>query len=238
MSAQTKIWAVIPAAGIGHRMQADVPKQYLKIKGKCILEHTLERFCFHPGISAVVVALAENDPWWPDLGIARHEKIIRTSGGKERCHSVLNGLRTLAEIAAAEDWVMVHDAARPCLRGEDMDKLIATVTGTGKGGLLAIPVRDTMKRTDNENRVTETVDRNRLWHALTPQMFRLAELSGAIDNAIQQAQLVTDEAQAMESQQSPPILVEGHPDNIKVTHPRDLILAELFLSQQEEEPCG
>ncbi len=229
-----KIWAVIPAAGIGTRMQADVPKQYLKIKGKCLLEYTLERFCSSAAISAVVVALAKNDNWWPELGIAGHEKLIQTTGGLERCHSVLNGLRALAEVAAADDWVLVHDAARPCLRPEDMNKLITEVSGSGKGGLLAVPVRDTMKRADESNQIIETVDRIGLWHALTPQMFRLAELTRAIESALQQGRLVTDEAQAMEYQHSQPLLVEGHADNIKVTHPRDLILAELFLSQQEK----
>lgn len=227
-----KIWAVIPAAGIGTRMQADVPKQYLKIKGKCLLEYTLERFCSSAAISAVVVALAKNDNWWPGLGIVGHEKLSQTTGGVERCHSVLNGLRALTQ-AAADDWVLVHDAARPCLRPEDMNKLITEVSESGKGGLLAIPVRDTMKRADDSNQVIETVDRIGLWHALTPQMFRLDELTRAIESALEQGRLVTDEAQAMEYKHAQPILVEGHADNIKVTRPRDLILAELYLSQQE-----
>jgi 2-C-methyl-D-erythritol 4-phosphate cytidylyltransferase len=236
MPEHAKFWGVIPAAGIGTRMETDIPKQYLKIRGKCILEYTLERFCHFPRISGVVVALAETDPYWPTLSISSHEKLMQTTGGEERCHSVLNGLRRLAEVAAPDDWVLVHDAARPCVRVEDIEKLIDKVSAEGIGGLLAVPVRDTMKRADKLNCVTETVDRAGLWHALTPQMFRLAKLAEAIENALQQELLVTDEAQAMEFHKKPPLLVEGHPDNIKVTHPRDLLLAELFLSQQENFP--
>ncbi|MFT5134790.1 MAG: 2-C-methyl-D-erythritol 4-phosphate cytidylyltransferase [Gammaproteobacteria bacterium] len=236
MSELAKIWAVIPAAGIGTRMQTDIPKQYLKIRGKCILEYTLERFCSHPDIQGVIVAVSDSDHYWSTLSIASHKKITRVTGGEERCHSVQNGLHALGEVAAPDDWVMVHDAARPCLRVEDIDKLIIQISKGKTGGLLAVPVRDTMKRANKSNHVKETVDRVDLWHALTPQMFRLSELTGAIDTALQQQLLVTDEAQAMEYYEQAPLLVEGHPDNIKITHPRDLILAELFLLQQEENP--
>lgn len=236
MPGQANIWAVIPAAGIGTRMQVDIPKQYLKIQSKCILEYTLERFCLHPRISGVVVALADHDPYWSTLFISGHKKMLQCTGGAERCHSVLNGLQRLADVASPEDWVMVHDAARPCVRVEDIDKLINTVSLGGIGGLLAVPVRDTMKRADKSNCVVETVDREGLWHALTPQMFRIVELAEAINNALQRDLLVTDEAQAMELCGIAPLLVEGHPDNIKVTHPRDLLLAELYLSQQENNP--
>ncbi len=232
MSVKDKIWAVIPATGIGSRMEADIPKQYLKIKGKCILEYTLEKFCHYPGIEGVVIALAENDPYWLRLSISSNKKIMHTVGGAERCHSVLNGLRRLGEVATENDWVLVHDAVRPCVRAEDIKKLINTVSGGVGGGLLAVPVRDTMKRAGKTNCATETVDRSGLWHALTPQMFRLSELTKALERALRQKLFVTDEAQAMEFQKIAPLLVEGHPDNIKITHPRDLMLAELFLSQQ------
>ena len=233
MGTQSKYWAVIPAAGIGNRMQSEVPKQYLKIHGKCILEHTLEIFCSKPEIHGVVVALAAEDPYWPTLNISSHEKIIQVTGGKERCHSVLNGLGAIEKLADSDDWVMVHDAARPCLRTEDIDKLIQEVSKGASGAILAMPVRDTMKRTDSSNVVQETVEREHLWHALTPQMFRLSELIVAIENALEKSILVTDEAQAMEFCSKPPVLVEGHGDNIKVTHPRDLLLAETILSRQE-----
>jgi 2-C-methyl-D-erythritol 4-phosphate cytidylyltransferase len=233
MSEQAKIWVVVPAAGIGTRMESDIPKQYMKIQDKCILEHTLEKFCFYPGVEGVVVALASDDPFWAELSISTHEKLIFAAGGVERCHSVLNGLRKLEDVAEPDDWVMVHDAARPCVRTEDIARLINTVRDNSNGGLLAVPVRDTMKRADSSNCVAETVDRSGLWHALTPQMFRLSALTAAIENALEQELLVTDEAQAMEFVNIQPLLIEGHPDNIKVTHPQDLLLAELFLSQQE-----
>jgi 2-C-methyl-D-erythritol 4-phosphate cytidylyltransferase len=234
MTEQGKIWVVIPAAGIGTRMSSETPKQYMKIQNKCILEHTLEQFCFYPGIDGVVVALADGDPYWSSLSISSNEKLMVTSGGEERCHSVLNGLRYLDDFAQGDDWVLVHDAARPCLRVEDIEKLINTVSEQGRGGLLAVPVRDTMKRADSSNSVTETVDRLGLWHALTPQMFRLAELKTAIENALAEGMLVTDEAQAMEFSGISPLLIEGHSDNIKVTLPLDILLADLFLSQQRK----
>jgi 2-C-methyl-D-erythritol 4-phosphate cytidylyltransferase len=232
MSTKENIWAIIPAAGIGTRMKSETPKQYLKIQNKCVLEYTLERFCFNPLIEGVVVALAEEDPYWPKLSISNHEKIMIVNGGVERCHSVLNGLKTLANKAKAADWVMVHDAARPCLREDDIETLIKKVNEKGTGGILAVPVRDTMKRVDSANCVSETVDRTGLWHALTPQMFRLAELTLAIENALDNGIQVTDEAQALELLNTQPQIVEGHPDNIKITHPEDLLLADLFLSQQ------
>jgi 2-C-methyl-D-erythritol 4-phosphate cytidylyltransferase len=232
MSKKEKIWAIIPAAGIGTRMQSETPKQYLKIQDKYILEYTLERFCFHPLIEGVVVALAEGDPYWPNLSISSHEKIMIVNGGVERCHSVLNGLKTLVSKAKDTDWVMVHDAARPCLRDDDIEKLISTVSEKGLGGILAVPVRDTMKRVDNSNCVSDTVDRTGLWHALTPQMFRLTELTLAIESALDNGIQVTDEAQALELLNTKPQIIEGHPDNIKITHPEDLLLADLFLSQQ------
>lgn len=224
---------IIPAAGIGTRMGLETPKQYLQLQGQCIIEHTLKPFCEHEGIEAVVVALAKNDRYWPKLKIAAHPKIHTATGGLERCHSVLNSLNYLHTIAAADDWVMVHDAARPCLRREDIDKLMGAMSGDSEGGLLAIPVRDTMKRTDKTMKIKETVDRENLWHALTPQIFRLGPLKAALESAISQDIIVTDEAQAMEMRGVRPLLVEGHPDNIKITHQNDLPLAELFLAQQE-----
>ena len=233
MTASPKYWVMIPAAGTGARMQTELPKQYLKIRGKCILEYVLERFCIHPKIEAIVVALAENDPYWKDLTMATHDKIICTTGGTERCHSVLNGLKTLSTFAAPDDWVLVHDAARPCLHSSDIDHLLDELDDHPVGGLLALPVRDTIKRSDADDLVSETVNREGLWHALTPQMFRLGSLQRAITTALSEKLLVTDEAQAMERLGNKPVLVQGRPDNIKITHHSDLALAELFLSQQE-----
>lgn len=228
-------WAVVPAAGSGSRMGAELPKQYLPLAGRPILEHTLERLAGHPAIAAVVVALAPGDLRFQALSLPGPERLVRAVGGAERCHSVLNALEALAGRADPLDWVLVHDAARPCLRRADLDRLMDELASHPTGGLLALPVRDTMKRADAAGEVTETVDRRGLWHALTPQMFRFAALREALRGAIEAGVLVTDEAQAIERTGGRPRLVEGHADNIKVTRPQDLSLAELYLRQQQEE---
>ena len=154
------------------------------------------------------------------------------NGGQERCHSVFNALLHLLPYADENDWVLVHDAARPCLRKDDIDYLIETLAQDPVGGLLAMPVRDTMKRAGVDGRVEGTVDRVQLWHALTPQMFRVGELFRAIKSALDQNSLITDEASAIELAGKQPCLVEGHAYNIKITQPEDLSLAEFFLLQQ------
>jgi 2-C-methyl-D-erythritol 4-phosphate cytidylyltransferase len=231
MTDKQKYWAVIPAAGVGKRMQADRPKQYLKLHGQTVLEHTLSRFLDHPYISGVVVAITDGDPYWQELAIA-HPKLQVASGGEERCHSVLNALEVLQGEADDADWVLVHDAARPCLRRDDLEHLIEVLSGHPIGGLLGLPVADTMKRTTADDTVLETVSREHLWRALTPQMFRFAELYAALDTALKNNQLVTDEASAMELAGRAPKMVEGHGDNIKITRPQDLRLAELYLAEQ------
>src|SRR4030067_1256702 len=150
-------WALIPAAGIGVRMDSDIPKQYLLINGKTILEHTLERFCNHSKIDGVVVVIADTDRYWSSLSVSNHKKIQTAPGGKERCHSVLNGLKHLLSLAKPGDWVLVHDAVRPCLRNEDIDRLIDNLCDHPVGGILATPVRDTMKRAGNNNEIVETI---------------------------------------------------------------------------------
>lgn len=228
MSNTERYWAVIPAAGAGKRMQSDVPKQYLQINGKPIIEYTLEVFIKHPDIESVIVAISDIDEYWNELSVSKHPKVKTTEGGIERCHSVINCLDYLNDIADEGDWVLVHDAARPCLKSSDIDKLINNVSATD-GGLLALPVRDTMKRS-NDRHVCETVSREGLWHALTPQMFRLHNLQQALKAVIDSGELVTDESLAMERAGYRPLLVEGRPDNIKVTHNADLYLATLYLT--------
>jgi 2-C-methyl-D-erythritol 4-phosphate cytidylyltransferase len=230
-----KFFAVIPAAGVGARMGADIPKQYLPLHGRTILEHTLGCFIEHPRIDGVMVAISSSDTIWPTLEISKHPRVHRTAGGKERCHSVLNALKALAWNSSFIDWVLVHDAARPCLRTEDIDRMIDMLTEHPVGGILGLPVRDTMKRGGNGNDITETVERRGLWHALTPQMFRIGPLASAIEAALAQGVSVTDEAQAMELAGQSPLLVEGHSDNIKITQPQDLVLAELFLRHRQEQ---
>lgn len=210
-------------------MQADRPKQYLPLRGGAVIEQTLRRLLAHPRIDGIVVAISSDDGWWPKITIDTDKPLWVATGGDERCHSVINALQALSARADERDWVLVHDAARPCLRSADIDKLIQRCEAHPVGGLLAVPVRDTLKRADAAQAVLETVDRRQLWHAQTPQMFRLGTLRDALQQVLENGDLVTDEAAAMELAGHAPLLVEGHADNIKITHPEDLILAEFYL---------
>ena len=233
-SSQVKYWAVVPAAGVGKRMQADRPKQYLEIAGRPLIEYAISQLMADPHIEGVVVAISAEDEYWPTLEITLDKPLWVVEGGVERCHSVLNALQELATRANEEDWVLVHDAARPCVRAEDITQLITKLTHDDIGGLLAVPVRDTMKRAGTNQRVITTEDREGLWHALTPQMFRFGKLRHALEQALEDESLVTDEASAMELAEYEPLLVEGHAENIKVTRPEDLALAAFHLQQQGE----
>ncbi len=216
-------WAVIPAAGVGARMAADRPKQYLQLGGRTILEHSLGCFLDHPGLKGVVVSLAVDDPYWPNLACANDPRIVRVDGGDERSGSVLNALLYLhGQGASDEDWVLVHDAARPNLGRDDLDKLLSELADDAVGGLLAVPARDTLKRADKHGRVSETVDRSQIWQAYTPQMFRLGALHRALADSLVSDVVITDEASAMEWAGHAPRLIEGRSDNIKVTRPEDL----------------
>ncbi|MCW3149042.1 2-C-methyl-D-erythritol 4-phosphate cytidylyltransferase [Stutzerimonas stutzeri] len=216
-------WVVIPAAGVGSRMRADRPKQYLRLGGRCIIEHTLDCFLEHPQLKGLVVCLAADDPYWHDIPCARDVRIQRALGGLERSDSVLNGLQHLVELGAAEDdWVLVHDAARPNLAREDLDKLLGELADDAVGGLLAVPARDTLKRAGADGRVLETVDRSVIWQAYTPQMFRLGMLRQALAAALAAGVAITDEASAVEWAGFLPRLIEGRADNLKITRPEDL----------------
>ena len=232
-----KVWIVIPAAGVGSRMQADRPKQYLPLVGKSVIEHTLACFSEHPAVAGIVVAITQGDPYWAELTATALSGNIHTAkGGKERADSVLNGLHYLHEQLqiADEAWVLVHDAARPCLSRADLDKLLASREQCGDAGaLLAVPVRDTMKRAQPAAPcVAHTEDRNGLWHALTPQMAKLGILRHALLTGLQRGAVITDEASALEYAGLHPLLVEGDARNLKITRPADLALAEFFLSQR------
>jgi 2-C-methyl-D-erythritol 4-phosphate cytidylyltransferase len=223
MSTPPPFWALIPAAGVGSRMAADRPKQYLMLEGRCILEHTLGCFLGHPQLRGLVISLAQDDPYWSALACAGDPRINRADGGRERADSVLGGLLRLIELGAQdEDWVLVHDAARPNLTRDDLDNLLLTLADDPVGGLLAVPVRDTLKRADSAGRVAKTVDRAAMWQAYTPQMFRLGLLHRALAEALLAEVAVTDEASAVEWAGQAPRLVEGRSDNLKVTTPEDL----------------
>lgn len=225
-----RIWAVVPAAGVGRRMGAGVPKQYLPLAGRTVIEHTLERLCTHPRVAGVVVALAADDAHFAQLPVATSVRLA--PGGLERADSVLAALDAIAHEAGPGDWAIVHDAVRPCLHREDLDRLIADAQAHGEGALLAAPVRDTMKLVVDE-RVQQTVPRDGLWHALTPQMFPLAALRAALLAARRDGVPITDEAQAMERAGHAPRVVHGRADNIKITRTEDLQLAAFFLTRME-----
>ncbi|OQQ05489.1 2-C-methyl-D-erythritol 4-phosphate cytidylyltransferase [Vibrio splendidus] len=233
MSTQLQsVIAVVPAAGVGSRMKAGRPKQYLKIHGKTILEHTIEKLLSHPQVAQIVVAISDDDPYYPDLALNLNPQVIRVSGGSERADSVLSALNYIAEHQLS-DWVMVHDAARPCVQLSDIDKLISGAMSHDVGAILAAPVRDTMKR-GAQGQIEHTVERADLWHALTPQMFRAKPLWKALSEALQQGASITDEASAFEWKGLSPALVAGRSDNFKITQPEDLALAEFYLSQNKE----
>lgn len=223
---------MLPAAGIGRRMQSDIPKQYLPLSGKTILEHTLDSLLKVERVRGIVLALQPGDPYWPGLRLDTDKPVLIAAGGRERCHSVLNALYRLLENSSGEDacpWALVHDAVRPCVRADDINRLIDASVADEHGGLLAMPVKDTLKRQAPDGRVAKTVDRTELWHALTPQLFRADLLRDALESAIRNGVEVTDESSAMECAGYAPRLVEGAGSNIKITRPDDLELANMIM---------
>lgn len=231
-SREFSLWAIVPAAGSGARMRAAVPKQYLPLLGRPVIAHALERLCAPARVRGVLVGLAPDDEHWQRAAIHLPKLLGTFTGGGTRAQTVLNGLAALAAHARADDWVMVHDAVRPCLRADDVQRLIEGATASGDGGLLALPVSDTVKRVDGSSKVVETVARANLWRALTPQLFRVDRLETALRRALDRGVDATDEAAAIEADGGHPLVVAGHPDNIKITLPEDLPLAELFLRRQ------
>lgn len=225
----SRFWVIVPAAGSARRMGAAVPKQYLPLSGRTVIEWSLAPFLAQERAAGIVVVLAEQDQRWPQTAVARHAKIVTTTGGAERMDSVLAGLRILHDRAMPNDWVLVHDAARPCLPAVDVESLLNELRDDEVGGLLAAPVVDTLKRADNQGRVAQTVTRENLWRALTPQMFRRDILQRALESARERGLTVTDEAQAVEALGLQPKLVAGDADNIKITLPEDLLRAERIL---------
>lgn len=222
------IWGIVPAAGSARRMGGETPKQYLPLAGRTVIEWSLAPLLAHPCIAGVVVVLAADDVRWQHLPVARHPKIHLAVGGGERVDSVLAGARVTRQFAGENDWLLVHDAARPCLHADSLDQLIQTLDDDTVGGLLAAPVVDTLKRADSDGRVAATVSREHLWRALTPQMFRCGVLWEALQHAVAHGG-ATDEAQAVEALGHAPKLVPGDADNIKITLPADLARAERLL---------
>lgn len=223
-------WALVPAAGGGRRFGGEVPKQYLRVAGKPLLRHALDALMLHPGIDGVIVALAQDDLHWPGWDVLHDKPVLTCVGGVERSDSVLAALHALPGTVAVDALVLVHDAARPNLRREDIDRLLFAARACPDGAILAAPVRDTLKRADAAGGIAATEPREHLWRALTPQAFRRDLLLRALQAAQADGFAVTDEAMAVERLGLHPALVEGREDNIKVTTRSDLALAEFLLT--------
>jgi len=224
------LWCVVPAAGRGVRAGGDRPKQYQSLAGRPLLDHTLERLAAHPRIAGLVVVIAADDPHFSAVESIGGKPLIAAIGGGERSDSVLAGVLALPSAVAPEHFVLVHDAARPCVRADDITRLI-DLAGAGEGGLLGAPLRDTLKRADADCHSTATEPREGRWRAFTPQMFRRDALARALALAAADGIVVSDEAMAMERTGVMPLLVEGSEDNIKVTTPADFALAEFLLGR-------
>ena len=231
MSDSSKYWVVIPAAGVGSRMGVDKPKQYISINNKTIIEHTIDCFIDREEIEKIVIAISKEDEFWPTLAISNHDKIVTAPGGEERYQSVLNSLQALSGKTENNDWVMVHDAARPCLNQSAIDRLIIELRTHDVGGILAMPCRDTMKRANDAGEIDKTVERDSLWHAQTPQMFKYGMLLSAIEDALKNKTVVTDESMAIERMGFKPMLVPGHQENMKLTHKDDLEPLKAYLDR-------
>lgn len=226
------VWAVVPAAGRGRRFGDGLPKQYVELAGKPLVAHTLDALLTHPRIAGAMVALAVDDMHWPGWMQLHGKPVLRCIGGGERADSVLAALQALPDEVGGDAIVVVHDAARPYLRHDDLDRLIAAAQMDAEGAILAVPVRDTLKRATigaSGSRIAATEARDGLWRALTPQAFRRAALTEALLRARADGVVVTDDAMAMERLGARPRLVEGREDNIKVTTAADLTLAEHLL---------
>jgi 2-C-methyl-D-erythritol 4-phosphate cytidylyltransferase len=229
------VWAVVPAAGRGTRFGAEIPKQYAEINGRAVLWHSLNNLLRHPRIAGVMVALDAADSYWPALNAAKlaatHKKTMHQClGGATRAQSVRNALDALIALGLEQhNLVAVHDAARPCISQPELDAVIAAASHDPHGAILALPARDTIKRADAALRVTQTLDRNVIWCAQTPQVFRLQPLRAALAQALD----ATDEAQAMERAGAEPLLVPGRSSNLKITVAEDLALAAFYLARGE-----
>lgn len=231
----SSVWAVVPAAGSGRRMAAEVPKQYLKLNGVPILEHTLRALLACPDIRGVVVVLDPSDRRADAIPSLSDPRVTTASGGAERADSVLAGLEAITAEAGVKDWVLVHDAARPCLSVTTLRALITSCLSEGVGAVMAQASVDTLKHVSDDNRVVETLERKVIWRAQTPQMFKLTELTSALSSAIASEAAITDESMAMELAGYPVSILEGPSTNIKITVPADLEIAEIILRRLSEE---
>lgn len=239
MASERCRWAIVPAAGFGQRFSDATgdqqPKQYFSVLGKSVIEHSLQailRAC--PGVQ-IMVAVAEADPHWSQLAIASHPQIQTVAGGKERSDSVLSGLTALQDLAHPEDWVLVHDAARPCVEVDDIRSLLDALQSHKVGGVLSVPVVDTLKKIDSDGHVVETLDRRFVYQAQTPQVFRYELLRHALCDAAQAGVAISDESSAVERMEHKVLLHEGRRSNIKLTYSADVAAIEATLLRQADE---
>ena len=226
------VWVVVPAAGRGTRFGSPLPKQYLQVAGQPLIAHTLAALLSHPMVDGALVAISANDADWPGWTAFQEKPVLTCVGGDTRAQSVLAALEALPAAVRADDFVLVHDAARPNLRSEDLQQLLERGRADPVGAILAAPVRDTLKRAGDDGGIDGTEPRQHLWRAMTPQLFRRFQLMRALQEAGKAGVEVTDESMAMELQGLRPLLIEGNEDNLKVTTPADLSRFEYILSQR------
>jgi len=232
-SIANQMWAIVPAAGSGQRMNADRPKQYLPLGGQTVIDHTMEVILSESRVDKVLIGIQQNDTEWFQSPSCTHQRVSHYIGGEERANTVLNGINVVMNEhgGGPDDWVLVHDAARPCLNRGDLANLIDFCLRSDDGAILGTRLVDTVKRIDEQNQVIKTESREGLWRALTPQMFKLGELQEALEFCVQNQVKCTDEAQAMELSGYRVSVVSADPSNIKITHPNDLALANFYLQK-------
>lgn len=236
MANRVPVWAVIPAAGTGQRMNSEIAKQYLSFQGKTVIEHCLDRLLSHPEIEGAIVVLRDQDETWEALGYAAEKPIFTTTGGERRHDSVYSGLTTLQFRLGNDVMALVHDAVRPLVSHLDLDNVIAAARQHAAGAILATPVTDTLKQQGNSMEISSTLPRERLWRALTPQVFHLQPLLNALKQVIDKNLSITDDAEAIELMGHAPRLVAGDAVNFKITSPGDLSLAEkIWLDQRNQQ---
>jgi 2-C-methyl-D-erythritol 4-phosphate cytidylyltransferase len=236
MASKLPVWVILPAAGVGRRMQGDIPKQYLRFQGKTIIEHCLDRLLSHPEVAGAIIVLQEHDEHWQQLGYQAEKSVFTTQGGAQRQHSVYSGLTTLQYRCGNDVIALVHDAVRPLVTHHDLDAVIDAARRNPAGAILATPVADTLKRQNDRMEIAATQPREGLWRALTPQVFHLQPLLNALKRVIDEQQAVTDDAQAVELLGYTPALVAGSAHNLKITNPGDLALAEkIWLDQRDQQ---
>ena len=230
------IWAIVPASGLGRRMQSELPKQYVSVQGNYVIECCIDRLHSHPGIESAVVVLQNDESNWEELGYPLEKPVLKTTSAVERNHSVYNGLLVLQDRYASEVLALVHDAIRPLVTHLDLDNVIKAARAHEAGAILAAPVSDTLKLQGGTMEITKTVSRDQLWRAFTPQIFPLPMLLRSLKVVIDDNLEISDDASAIELQGFSPRLVSGDPSNIKITNPSDLNLAELiWLNQRDQQ---